>query len=113
MDMYSTITIEHYHCEFELNAELAKLNDSQLLAQFCRSNDEQAFAILVFRHGPMVLRVCRNIVRNEQDAEDAFQAVFLVLARKSRQVRWHCCVANWVYGMPTINRHENSLTGLI
>src|SRR5262249_47732977 len=58
----------------------------------------QAFAVLVSRHAPMVLRICRRIVRNEHDADDVFQAVFMLMARKAGQVRWHACVANWLYG---------------
>lgn len=80
-------------------SEFQLLDDRELLARFSRDRDEGAFEALVSRHGPMVLRVCRRTLKNEQDAEDVFQAVFLLLARKSRQVRWHSCVANWLYGV--------------
>ncbi len=76
-----------------------ELSDRQLIARFTRNSDEHAFAALVSRHGPMVQRVCRRIVNNVQDAEDVFQAVFLLLARKSRHVRWHSSVGNWLYGV--------------
>jgi hypothetical protein len=54
-----------------------RLTDRQLLRRFAAEKDEAAFALLVERHGPMVLSVCRRILRHQQDAEDAFQATFL------------------------------------
>src|SRR5262249_35720421 len=56
-----------------------------------------AFTLLVGRHGALVWRVCRGIVANEQDAEDVFQATFLVLARKAAASGWRDSVANWLY----------------
>ncbi len=76
-----------------------KLTDKELLALFARSRNEDAFAELIARHGPMVLRVCQQLLVSEQDAEDAFQAVFLVLARKAGSVAWHSSIANWLYGV--------------
>jgi RNA polymerase sigma factor (sigma-70 family) len=75
----------------------AALSDRELLAQFATRQDEAAFAQVVRRHGPMVLRVCRRVLRHEQDAEDAFQATFLVLARKARSVGWQRSAANWLH----------------
>src|SRR6516164_4833077 len=63
------------------------LGDGQLLARYAAARDEAAFAALVARHGPMVLATCRAILRHEHDVEDAFQATFLVLAKKARSVR--------------------------
>ena len=62
-------------------------SDHQLLQRFLAHREEEAFTALVQRHGPVVLRVCRQVLRDEQDAEDAFQATFLVLARKAGAIR--------------------------
>src|ERR1700733_3559101 len=73
--------------------------DAQLLEHFTAQPDEAAFAALVRRHGPMVLNVCRSILRHEQDAEDAFQATFLVLARKAGAIRKSEALASWLHGV--------------
>lgn len=78
---------------------LEELDDRRLIRRFHRQKEEQAFALLVQRHGPMVLRVCRKSLASEQDAEDAYQAVFMVLARKAGRVRWEKCLAKWLYGV--------------
>jgi RNA polymerase sigma factor (sigma-70 family) len=70
--------------------------DRALLQRFI-SGDESAFAALVARHGPMVLRVCRQILSNAHDAEDAFQATFLVLARKATTRLWRESLAGWLH----------------
>jgi RNA polymerase sigma factor (sigma-70 family) len=73
--------------------------DGQLLDSFIDRKDESAFAALMYRHSPMVLSVCRRIARNQHDAEDAFQATFLVLVRKASSVRPRQMVANWLHGV--------------
>jgi RNA polymerase sigma factor (sigma-70 family) len=73
------------------------LTDAQLLTRFVAERDEGAFAALVDRHGPMVLGVCRRVLRDHHDAEDAFQATFLALARKALSLRRREAVAGWLY----------------
>lgn len=72
-------------------------DDNQLLRRFVTARDEEAFARLVQRHGPLVLSVCRRVLHHYQDAEDAFQATFLVLARKARLIRHRGALAGWLY----------------
>jgi RNA polymerase sigma factor (sigma-70 family) len=75
------------------------LTDGQLLARFVAGREEDAFAALLRRHGPMVLGVCRRILGHAQDAEDAFQAAFLILARKAASVAKREAVASFLYGV--------------
>jgi len=80
------------------------LSDRQLLEQFVARRDaisESAFAVLVQRHGPMVLGVCRRILADPHDVEDAFQATFLVLVRKAGSIRVEGSVGRWLFGVAT------------
>jgi RNA polymerase sigma factor (sigma-70 family) len=74
-------------------------SDRDLLERFTRGRDEDAFAALLRRHGPMVWRVCRRVVRCSGDAEDAFQATFLRLARHAGSIRARESAAGWLYSV--------------
>ena len=78
---------------------LTGLTDRQLLERFADSRDEWAFDLLLSRHGPMVKNVCRQILRNPDDVEDAFQAVFLVLVRKAGSIRVEDSLGPWLYAV--------------
>src|SRR5262245_38006550 len=82
-----------------LRPEGVGLTDGQLLECYVRQREETSFAALVRRHGPMVWGVCRRSLPNFHDAEDAFQATFLVLVRKAETVRPREMVANWLHGV--------------
>jgi DNA-directed RNA polymerase specialized sigma24 family protein len=73
--------------------------DGQLLECFVSRREEAAFQALVRRHGPMVLGVCRRVLGNDHDADDAFHATFLVLVRKEPSVRPRELVGHWLYGV--------------
>jgi RNA polymerase sigma factor (sigma-70 family) len=73
-------------------------SDEQLLNAFAVQREDSAFAVLVQRHGPMVMRVCRRVLEHEQDAEDAFQATFLVLARNAVRLRKKSSLASFLHG---------------
>jgi RNA polymerase sigma factor (sigma-70 family) len=75
---------------------VAGLTDGQLLDRYLAQRDESAFAALVMRHGPMVLGVCRSVLNDSPEVEDAFQATFLVLIRKAGTVRGRDTVGGWL-----------------
>ncbi|WP_315850089.1 RNA polymerase sigma factor, partial [Singulisphaera acidiphila] len=74
-------------------------SDGRLLERFVARRDEAAFSALVTRHGSLVLGVCRRLLRDPNDVEDAFQAVFLVLVRRSGSLRDGDRLASWLYGV--------------
>src|SRR6186997_2689783 len=76
----------------------AGLSDSDLLGSFIEHHDEAALAALIHRHGPMVWGVCRRLL-SHHDAEDAFQATFIVLVRKAASIAPRGLVGNWLYGV--------------
>src|SRR5262245_16996447 len=82
-----------------LDQRLKELPDQELLRRFSSGRDAMAFSVLLRRHGPMVLNLCRNMLANEEDAEDAFQAAFLVLAQRVGAIRKQSSVASWLHGV--------------
>ena len=75
------------------------MTDGELLERFVTARDEAAFEGLVRRHGPMVLGLCRRALRDDHEADDAFQATFLVLVRNARTIRKRDSLASWLYGV--------------
>jgi len=98
------------------------MSEGQLLERFVSKRDEAAFEALVARHGPMVLGVCRQFLRDPNDVEDAFQATFLVLVRKAATLRDRNLLGNWLYGVAyrvavrartvAARRHATETTGI-
>jgi RNA polymerase sigma factor (sigma-70 family) len=103
-----------------LLSETAAQTDGDLLSRYLTERDEAAFESLLKRHGAMVLGVCRRILRNEADAQDAFQATFLVFVRKAASIQPRAMVGNWLYGVArttslrarTMNRQREAKTRL-
>src|SRR6516165_12449077 len=84
---------------FTVAGSEGEMSDASLLARFVDQWDQAAFRDLLCRHGPMVLGVCRRILRDPHAAEDAFQATFLLLVRKAGSVRKRGSVGPWLYGV--------------
>src|SRR6516162_6135291 len=82
-----------------LDPRVRELSDHDLLECFNSQRDEAVFHALLLRHGPMVLEVCRGVLGNEADAEDAFQATFLILARKASSIRKTESLGSWLHGV--------------
>jgi RNA polymerase sigma factor (sigma-70 family) len=94
-------TLKHLQALFR-EGTFSGLTDGELMQRCTSAGDDSAaaaFTALVGRHGPMVFRVCYQVLGDSHDAEDAFQATFLVLARKARSVRNYDSVASWLYGV--------------
>src|SRR5437868_1022083 len=89
----------HHLRNARLLCEHAAVTDGALLERFLAHRDEAAFEALVRRLGPMVLGVCRRVLVDRHDAEDAFQAAFLVLVRKATSIRPRERVGHWLYGV--------------
>ena len=90
--------LQHIRQVLETPGESGQL-DRELLHDFAARRDEAAFAALLRRHGRLVLGVCRRVLGNVQDAEDVFQATFLVLARKAGSIRKRGSVGSWLHGV--------------
>jgi DNA-directed RNA polymerase specialized sigma24 family protein len=98
-------TTPRYLSDLFRNGTPAALSDAELLDRFALrlsesdENAELAFTALLARHGPMVLRVCRGVLGDRHEVEDAFQATFLVLAIRARSIRRRGSVASWLHGV--------------
>jgi RNA polymerase sigma factor (sigma-70 family) len=90
--------IQHLRTVLE-RQDTAGITDAALLKRYIHERDEAAFEALLRRHGPMVLGVCHRVLRNRHDAEDAFQATFLVLVRKASTLRSPATIGHWLYGV--------------
>ena len=96
-----TVLLKHLHTLYDVGV-IGDLTDGQLLERFVIRRDaaaEAVFSTLIERHGPMVLRVCLQVLGNSHDADDAFQATFLVLVRNAGAIRRRDSVASWLYGV--------------
>ena len=99
------------HLRWVLSAEQnSGLSDAQLLERFLEKEDETAFAALMHRHGRLVLGVCRRVLGHAQDAEDVYQATFVVLARKARWIRKREAIGSWLYQIAYRLAHKSRRT---
>src|SRR5262249_27979075 len=99
MAIPQSATILHHLRQTVLRHGGAGLSDGQLLRSFLYRDDEAAFEALARRHGPMVRGVCGRILRNCHDADDAFQAAFLVLMRKASPLASREIIGDWLHGV--------------
>ncbi len=97
-----TISVNHVLAQVQrwtTTAQAADCSDARLLQRYVDQRDEAAFAALVARHGDMVLRVCRRILGDAHQAEDALQAIFLILARRAHSLQQPDALPAWLYGV--------------
>lgn len=99
MALPQTRSILHHLRQTILRRDGAGLTDGELLRSYLVRGDEAAFEALVRRHGPMVRGVCRRVLRNDADADDAFQAVFLILLRKAESLATRAILGDWLHGV--------------
>ena len=100
-DRSSDYVVWQVHRIFDLGT-VGMMSDARLLEWFVSERDESAeaaFEELMIRHGPMVFSVCRRVLQDPHDAEDAYQAVFLVLAKRAGSIRERDSVASWLFGV--------------
>src|SRR5262249_53580299 len=97
----STIGVAEYLETLFRCGPVGDISDGALLDRFVATRDEAAFEVLVARHGPMVWHVCRAALSDLHDAEDAFQAAFLVLAHRAGAIRSRGSIASWLFGVAT------------
>src|SRR2546423_9631330 len=95
----SMSTFLRRHTRGMVEETLRDESDRQLVERLLAGRDEAAFEAIVRRHGPMVYRVCWRVLQQEQDAEDAFQATFLILAQQLRTLRRRTSLASWLHGI--------------
>jgi DNA-directed RNA polymerase specialized sigma24 family protein len=94
-----TETILGHICGLIEAEKTRNMTDAELLRRFAAKHDEAAFGGLMRRYGELVWGVCRNLLRSHADAEDAFQATFLVLARQAGSIKKPGAVGSWLYGV--------------
>ena len=97
--MTRSLSASLQHLSRTLLDDTATAPDAELVGRFVARRDPAAFTALVRRYGGVVFGVCRRVLRHEQDAEDAFQATFLVFARDAARVQRAGAVGNWLYGV--------------
>jgi DNA-directed RNA polymerase specialized sigma24 family protein len=104
MDTGPTSTILRHLHDLLDSATAQGLSDAQLLRRYAEHGDEAAFATLVGRHARLVWGVCRHRLQRDQDAEDAFQATFFILARRAGSIRKTEAVGSWLHGVAHLAR---------